>query len=504
VRSEAIDDLARALCKGQLEDAQPWDLGAAVRKLGDSLVGGASSLGAPEVRAACKVLNKQRHFDHARALGEAWRASCDFDPTVEKHLAQALINLSALDAAEGILDEALARSRFPGASAQLKGEVAEYEGLRGRILKQRYVVTDDKDTLVRATDQYLSQYQNRGDHPYWHGINAAALLAREEREGVAAGPARMRSADLAAKISADVLHLYQQNPSDPWLASTLSEVNLALGDCERAELWLYRFLHHPNVQPFDIDSYDRQLREIWGGNPLAGDSCADRLSTLIARHLMRSQSRWSVSQAQAMAIAKQTKANPDYLERNFSGSSSFTVEMVRRVLAACGSIGCVSNRRGERLGTGFVMAGAIAEALGGGAVFVTNAHVISRDVPNALAPENAVVSFELDPGGSGHPVFYEVKEILFTSPPGDLGVCVRAKDSLDVSIVRLNSFPSGADGLDIARNLPLVDSRTKAYIVGHPRGSGLHISPAMNGSFTTVRQPIPAAQEARSLMRNGK
>jgi V8-like Glu-specific endopeptidase len=42
--------------------------------------------------------------------------------------------------------------------------------------------------------------------------------------------------------------------------------------------------------------------------------------------------------------------------------------------------------------------------------------------------------------------------------------------------VRLKDLPEGSPMLKTAKQLPLVDSKTKVYVVGHPRGSGLQIS----------------------------
>jgi hypothetical protein len=73
-------------------------------------------------------------------------------------------------------------------------------------------------------------------------------------------------------------------------------------------------------------------------------------------------------------------------------------------------------------------------------------------------------------------VFYKVKEMLFTSAPGDLGVRSGTAGNLDVTVVRLEALPDRFAGLKAANELPLVAPRAKAYVVGHPRGSGLQIS----------------------------
>lgn len=476
--SKTIVKLTEALKQGQLPEAQPWNVGAAVCSIADALARPGSPISVSEVRAAAQILNRRRHFDHTRMLGQAWSDCRGFDPTIVKHQAQALINLSALDAAEQLLQDGLARITAPGASAQAVAERLEYEGLLGRIDKQRFVATADKDSLVKATDRYLAQYEGDASKPYWHGINAVALRAREEREGLYR-PAVASVIPLAKAIYKQVIQLYRDNPGDPWLASTASEACLALSDkCDQAELWLYRFLHHPNVQPFDVESYDRQIREIWQGTVSGGGSaCADRLAAIMVRHIARTQLRWSLSALAVPAMVQAIERDPDAFEKNFLGEASFSVDMVKRMLDACSSIGCVINTRGERLGTGFLIRGAwLKDSFNASPVFVTNAHVISDAVPNAISPTDTLVQFEVESASAGAPIFYKVSEVLFTSAPGDLGVCCTGYDNLDVTIVRLEGLNDRFAGLPTADVLPLIDAKAKAYVVGHPRGSGLQIS----------------------------
>ena len=112
-----------------------------------------------------------------------------------------------------------------------------------------------------------------------------------------------------------------QVPDDPWVPATASEACLALGDCDAAELWLYRFLHHPDVLPFNVQSYDRQLREIWGGDP-EGTRCVDRLARIIARHVMRTQAQFTISTAAIPAL----KAKLDNVETKKTSRRIFSAK----------------------------------------------------------------------------------------------------------------------------------------------------------------------------------
>jgi hypothetical protein len=109
-------------------------------------------------------------------------------------------------------------------------------------------------------------------------------------------------------------------------------------------------------------------------------------------------------------------------------------------------------------------------------VFVTNAHVISDKVPNAIAPGDARVSFEIEVVKLNVLKCYKVKQVLYTSPPGDLGYRCPNQDHLDVTVATLEALDGGADALGVGTELPLVNPKSKAYVIGHPRGSGLQIS----------------------------
>jgi hypothetical protein len=454
----AVEQSAAALLRGEWPDARTADLLLAVRRIADTITAHADAPAIAAARRACGVLNKQRRFEHTRLIAQAWLDRHGFDATVQRMLSQALVNLGGVDEAEQLVQEGLARARAPGASAQAQSELSEFEGLQGRILKQRFVQTEDLDQLVMATNHYLSRYENLPTHPHWHGVNAVALRAREERAGLVS-PGGVSAAKLAARVCKQAKQAYKDKPSDHWAAATVSETCLAMDDCDGAELWLRRFIEHPEAGPFDLDSYSRQLQEIWQGSPVGGTSCADLLATLIARHLERDQARLTVSAPQVQAL----RADLQGLEKNFSGEIGFSVRDVKALLARCASIGCVTIVSGVRLGTGFLVRGVSLKAgYGEAPVLLTNAHVL----PDVVPLDGARVSFELESEAAGKPVSYPVGELLFTSPP----------DKLDVSIVRLEGLPPKMPPLELAAQLPLIDAKSRAYVVGHPQGGGLQIS----------------------------
>jgi V8-like Glu-specific endopeptidase len=476
MRPETIATIAADLLAGKLDEPSPTDLAAAVGSIVDSLTSRASAPSAPEVRSALKKLNALRHFEHTKNIGAAWHDTRGCDATIQRHYAQAMIELGALDAADALLNEALA-SASTSTDLQFSIETAEYRGLRGRIRKQRFVASGEPQSLVDATAEYLAQYNVKKQ--YYHGINIVALRTREEELGLPAGDGT--TTELAEEVLKLAIADSARDSKSQWPLATASEACLALNVngqgpdwCDRAELWLYRFLNHPQTDPFSVESYGRQLREIWRGNPLAGVSCADRLASIVERHVTRTERRWAIDPRKVQEI----RNNPevlDVLEKNFSGEKTFTVETLKGMLGLCPCIGCVIDPAGARLGTGFLMAGShfgLQDAL----VFVTNAHVISDTWQGSIPAAQAKVTFEIESVAAGAPVPHAVKQILFTSDPGELGEQFPTPEKLDVTIVSLASAPENVSGLKPADNVPLPSPKLKAFVVGHPASGPLQFA----------------------------
>lgn len=453
-----VEALADELRAGRWVDAPNWVVMAAVDRIGAQI---GKRTGVEEARKACVALVAQRQFQATSLLSSAWqeRGGVD-DPTIARCGVQARIEEGRLDEAEALIEESL-----PSYGRSPK-EADELLGLRARIAKQRFVGDGENASLVAATDLYLEQYRNNPAR-FWQGINAIALMAQEAVRWLEPRPgdsAAMRATQLMAELRPRI----EQGQLDFWAYATMSEAALAAGDCDQAELWLYRFVNHPRITPFALASYSRQLREIWGG--MNGRHCAARLLDI----LTASTRELVFTTRQIASLREQAgKESGDGLERNFLRDSGFSPDVVRRMLACCQSIGCVS-RNGVRLGTGFLVDLASLRDGGDDLVFVTNAHVISNDVEGAIRTDEARVSFEMDADpDSGS---YQVDEVVFTSGPAELGSCREDLSDLDVTIVRLQKLPTGVPGLPLARDLPMIGPRSKAYVAGHPKGAGLQVS----------------------------
>lgn len=477
VSPNSMDRIAAELMGGKLPSAPISEIDRGVQWIVDALGARDKRVQAAQLRQAADALNsKGKLYQHTVRLGEAWGALRKFDAVIDKHHAQALVNLSALDEAQALLERGLAKIRKAGGESEASDEQFEYGGILARVYKQRFVLTGDKNALRQATRAYQEQARCAPeDESGWPAINAVALLMRQQRMGML-DRANATASALAQDVSAAMARRYTIQPDNPWVAATMSEAMLALDKLDLAELWLYRFLNHPRVTPFALDSYDRQLREIWQGSAAGGGyPPADVLVGVMARYLMRSQSRLSVSGSEVHDMAEQIHRDPDTFEKNFSNERGFGIGTLKSMLAKCESIGCVSNRAGERRGTGFLVDGA-ALNLEAGPVFVTNAHVISSEVLNATRPEDARVTFETDTSSESPVAPYAVDKILFTSRPGRLGISSDADKLLDVTVVTLRGLPSARACLQLAEKLPSIEPNTRVYVVGHPRGGGLQFS----------------------------
>lgn len=467
---DKLERLTSELLGGTVPDCLPDELDEAVSHIG-SLLASTAGPAVEQVRRALGALISDRLFLPARELAGSWSTRRGFDPLIEKRLVQAMIELGDLDGAEQLLTVAISQATAMN-NQQARVELGEYQGQRGRIAKQRFVQSANLDELARSIEFYAARYRDNG-RPYFHGINVVSLVAAQERIDAGLETAEdLRLPALAEAVLADVSKKMAEGDVSQWPLATASEACLALKRCDNAELWLHRFLLHPQTLPFHIESYSRQLREIWLGNALRNATCADRLSGIIDRHVMRTQKRWSIS----TDMLKTAQSDPQSLEKNFSGERAFTVNTIRRMLEKCAGIGCVTDTNGRRLGTGFLV-GADTFGLGPATelVFVTNSHVISDTVKDAIPPANAWVTFELESAAKGHPVSHKVvPQVLFTSPPGTPGVT--APDRLDVAVVTLESWPKGGVALRVNDSLPTPSRKTKVFVVGHPSGDALQLS----------------------------
>jgi V8-like Glu-specific endopeptidase len=119
---------------------------------------------------------------------------------------------------------------------------------------------------------------------------------------------------------------------------------------------------------------------------------------------------------------------------------------------------------GGRIGTGWLVR---AESLGrtpADELFViTNFHVVNEQGTSpGITPEAAEIVFE----AANKETIYTVKEIVWSSPPA----------RHDCSLLRLNEPVTGVTPLPLAKALPVIESTTNVYLIGHPEGGDLAFS----------------------------
>jgi len=473
MRPVTAEEVAAALKRGEYPDPPAQVLAEAANRIADELAPAANAVPKEGIRNAMTVLRKHRHFDHSYRIGLAWHDSRGGDALIQRLLVQSVVELGALDRADELLNEADKAAAASPEDLDFIVQAADNQGLRGRIRKQRFVLGGDVKYLVEAIECYQKQLSAKAN--FFLGVNVLALRTRLQDFGIdRPGPPL---ATLAHDVLRQATSAARADPTDPWALATASEACLALdridpgGEwCDKAELWLYRFLGHPETGPFEAESYFRQVRELWRGNPLDPSLCPGRLAKIFERHVLRTQHRWCADAKQLQRLQN----NPAELEKNFSGEKAFTVDDLRKMLAVSRNIGCVTTSKGVRMGTGFLVQGA-SLGLPHPLVFVTNAHVISDTFPKALSWRTARITFEIE-AVDGVTNAHDVEELLFTSDPGEMGNVADAPGKLDVSVCVLRSTPKDADGLAMAEVIPLPSPKTKAFVVGHPQAGELQFS----------------------------
>jgi len=407
-----------------------------------------------------KALIAGRRFGTARDLGESLRTDGISSNLLGKFLVQALIDSDRLAQAEQVIAPLL--QEVPPEDP----EHLELEGLRGRIAKQRYINDSQNDRaqpndLLEAIDRYLTAYETNPARPTWHGINAVALLARAERDGMG-HPEVARLSEIAGTILKRIQRSWDSGDTDFWNCATASEAALALGQQDKAELWLYRYLADQDLPFFAIASTLRQYREVWNLSP----------RTLPGSVLLPLLERKLAEAGQMLVPLENARTGTDGadFEKVFGKASFLSFGKYSLGIERAKAVARVEDQQGDPQGTGFLVRGA---DLGPkfalyDQVLLTNAHVISDSDPKAaLSPDKARCTFYgLTSGQGGTPATATVKELLCSSPPSEL----------DTSIVSLEGIAGGVEPCPLARALPKPGPDSKIFIIGYPQGGGLSFS----------------------------
>jgi len=401
------------------------------------------------------ALRGGRHFAHVQRVADALLRTGVDDAAIRRHHAQALIDQGRLVAAEVVLQ------RLVADTGEAEAEHMEALGLLGRTYKQMYLADGAgapnrrRDHLQRAVATYDEVHRATGSR--WHAINVVALLSRADREGLAiegVEDAAAAAALIAKQILADIEAMAEVGT---WDAATAMEACVALGRDENALQWLDDYL--VKADAFGIAAALRQLHEVW---QLAPDTDpGQQLIPLLQSALLRAEGPADVRLGAAdIAPAGTPPLARDPGFQKVLGSERFeSLRWFETALERCRAVARIEDATERPMGTGFLVAGPSLHPEFPPLVLVTNAHVISRDDPLALHPDDARVTFR---ALQSEPVSYRIGRLLWSSPFA----------ALDATIIELDGYPANVAGCPVAARRPVLerDPPPQTYIIGHPSG----------------------------------
>jgi len=473
-----VPEVAAGLLEGKLLRREARVVQLATEQIIGVLAGASRPNGAA-LQRALKILVDERYFTLAANLGLAAIACGETAALIRRRTVQALIDAKRFAEAATLID---ALQSEPNLALEHKHEVA---GLRGRLHKQRFVdaraagdaaIAD----LQQAIDAYDEVYAG-SPSAYWHGINVVALHAYAERIGLAAPSAAGGYRATAQRICKErAAEFRKRGQADYWSLATAAEAALALEKFDDAELWLWRALELSAVTPFELASTARQLRELWEVSPQTPK--AGRLLLMLERRL----AQCGEVEIPANAAALDRASAESHYEKVFGAERFMGYDVLKRIWQACAGIARIETEDATQglvgVGTGFLIDGrALCDALPAEPLLITNSHVVSDDVPDAVRPQAAFVRFEVAARAAKGYRPLTIREVVWTSAPREPGNCA-AGLGLDVTILRLNDLPADAMTLPISLQPPALCSPEKnfaaarAYVLGHPEGDGLQVS----------------------------
>jgi len=405
-------------------------------------------------------LRRKRYFALLQQVADALIQAGANWPVIRRQYAQALLDQGMLTAAVAILKPLVAET------VGQEYENGEARGLLGRAYKQMYIAArpgapeQRRRHMKEAVSSYYDVYRYSKEEKLWHGINVSALLARAARDGVT--PSGFPDpATTAREVAEQVLGriVVKGDGADAWDRATAVEACVALGRADDALGWLDSYLQAPQADAFELASTLRQLTEVWQLSADA-DPGARLLPVLQASLLGRMG-------GQELLVGSDDVA-PETLQRldrhdgfeKILGIERFnSLTWFRCALERCRAVGRVEDQFQCGVGTGFLVAGRSLHSSLPERVFVTNAHVVSADVPDALNPDQAVVTFRaIEQAGA-----YRLGKVLWCSLP----------HQLDATIAALDNYPADAALCPVAARRPLMDSDPppQTFIIGHPSGA---------------------------------
>jgi V8-like Glu-specific endopeptidase/phosphoglycolate phosphatase-like HAD superfamily hydrolase len=403
------------------------------------------------------LLRRKRQFDLLQQVADALIQSGQELATVYRQYAQALLDQGLTVAGLRVLEALSASIGYD------PYEAAEARGLIGRAYKQMFVATETgaprhrQRWLEHAVRAYHDVYA-KAPTRLWHGVNAAALLLRAERDGIelpAFPEPGARGAEVATQILTEIGP--RADAVKVWDRATAVEANLALGRTDDALEWLAAYLKDDGPDAFELGSMLRQLTEVWQLTP-DRDPGARILPALQAKLLQRQGGEVEVGSADVSPEVERT-ARRIGIEKVFGPEGFESYRWFEDLMLRCRAVTRIEDDYEEGVGTGFLVHGPDLHPTLPETVLVTNAHV----VPDALDPANAILTFRGLGSVSDRRERPRIRRVLWTSP----------ESQLDATIAELDVVPAGAQTCPLAKAMPVRDSDPppRVYVIGHPEGS---------------------------------
>lgn len=405
-------------------------------------------------RTILRLLRGRRHFLLLQQVADALIQSGLDDPAIRIGHAQALLDQGNLVAAVAVLD------RLVVDTSSQAYEQAVARGLLGRAHKQMYVAAGPgarerrRLFLERAIAQYRDVY--RESQRRWHGINAVALLMRAQQDGIdlqGVDDPQGEAKAMAREILDEIDRL--GDAATTWDHGIAVEACIALDAPDAALRRLNAYLA-VEARAFEIASTLRQVTEVWGL-----DAATPLVSVLKAALLDDEEATSVVVGSSDIGAATRAPVEHDPGFEKLLGAERFESLMwFQTALERCRGVARIEDPLEGPLGTGFLVDGAAVHHGFPAVVLITNAHVVSQEDPQALAPDKALVTFRALEDATAT---YRIKQILWSSPPNEL----------DTTIVELEGRPEAALPFPVARRRPQldVDPPPRTYIIGHPSGT---------------------------------
>ena len=403
------------------------------------------------VTSVLQLLRENLRYEELEEVADAALAFGIGSPAVRRQYAQALV-----DGGNPAVALTLYESVVSDRTAPVRDRVDARGGI-GRCYKELFLACTHserrQDYLLKALGAYHHVYDQDPANTY-HGINAAALLARAEREGIAPPP----NTPTFAAIARAVLDVLDSDPlPDVWNTVTAAEACVALGENSEAVERARAFLDgHPSG--FTVASFLRQLQMVWQldtssrvGNEL--------LPVLRSALLTYRGGRVVVDSQDVRAVRLSAMQQNSRLEIALGDVRFKSYRWYVDGLTRCRAVARIQTSCDDGVGTGFLVAGPDLHPDLPPLVVMTNGHVI----PEGLGIDDGLAAFHGLDGDASRQVHLQIAEICWYEPSAPPG--------LDITILELKEYPAAVEPVPLARKLPNLDATVppRAYIIGHPR-----------------------------------